>query len=331
MAWDTGLNVSRWAKQLAYEVGKEIYFSKFMGDTFGSMICSKTMPEGKGKDMTFGMVGLSGTVKEGDATLESNEDNLTSNEVTVTTGQRRFGVINAGKFDDSKVLYNFRKEALAQLKRVFAEDHDAQLFSALTKTSGAGAYLRADNGANTSVYAATDPEADLVAADLAIPGDISKLKKMAMLGTTKSYKMKPIRVNGKEYFILLLHPEAAYDLARNSTWINAQQYANIRGEDNPIFSGALGVYDGVVVHEHEGITTADNLGAGDAIPAARNLFMGAGAACYAKSDNMSWVEKTFDYGNKLGVAAGQIYGSAMSTFDSKDYAVIQYITARTNL
>ena len=41
MAWDAQLNVSRWAKQLAYEVGKEIYFSKFMGDTFGSMIVSQ--------------------------------------------------------------------------------------------------------------------------------------------------------------------------------------------------------------------------------------------------------------------------------------------------
>ncbi len=143
--------------------------------------------------------------------------------------------------------------------------------------------------------------------------------------------MKPIRVEGKDYYVLLLHPEVAYDLAQNSTWRNAQQYANIRGEDNPIFSGALGVYDGVIVHEHEGITTADNLGAGDAVKAARNLFLGAGAACHAKVDEMSWVEKTFDYGNKLGIAAGQIYGVGMSTFDSKDYAVIQYLTARTDL
>ena len=91
------------------------------------------------------------------------------------------------------------------------------------------------------------------------------------------------------------------------------------------------MYDGVIVHEHEGITTASNLGAGDAIPAARNLFLGAGAACHAQVDGMSWVEKTFDYGNKLGIAAGQIYGVGMSTFDSKDYAVIQYLTARTDL
>lgn len=328
MSWDTGLNVSRWAKQLAYEVGKEIYFSKFIGDTFESMIVSKSMPEGKGKDMTFGLVGYTGSAITGDSQLESNEQNLTSNEVVVTTSQRRFGVINAGNFDDSKVLYDFRTEALSQLKRQYAEDHDAQLFDALTIKTGAGAFLRADESA--SVYAASDPKADIAAADLATPGDISKLKKMAMLGTTKSYKMKPIRVDGKDYYVLLLHPEAAYDLAQDSTWRNAQQYANIRGEDNPIFSGALGVYDGVIVHEHEGITTAAD-GGGASVAYARNLFLGAGAACHAKVDDMSWVEKTFDYGNKLGIAAGQIYGVARSTFDSKDYAVMQYLTARTDL
>jgi N4-gp56 family major capsid protein len=328
MAWDSALNVSRWAKQLAYEVGKEIYFSKFMGDTFESMIVSKSMPEGKGKDMTFGLVGYTGTAVTGDSALESNEQTLSSHELTVTTSQRRFGVINAGNFDDSKVLYNYRSEALAQLKRQYAEDHDAQIFSALTVTSGAGAFLRADNSA--SVYAASDPEGDLAAADLATAEDISKLKKMAMLGTTKSYKMKPIRVDGKDHYVLLVHPEVAYDLANDTTWLNAQKNANVRGSDNPIFSGALGMYDGVIVHEHEGITTGD-FGSGDAVKGARNLFLGAGAACHAKVDEMSWVEKTFDYGNKLGIAAGQIYGVARSAFNSKDYAVIQYLTARTDL
>ena len=328
MAWDSALNVSRWAKQLAYEVGKEIYFSKFMGDTFESMIVSKSMPEGKGKDMTFGLVGYTGTAVTGDSALESNEQTLSSHELTVATSQRRFGVINAGNFDDSKVLYNYRSEALAQLKRQYAEDHDAQIFGALTVTSGAGAFLRADNSA--SVYAASDPEGDLAAADLATAEDISKLKKMAMLGTTKSYKMKPIRVDGKDHYVLLVHPEVAYDLANDTTWLNAQKNANVRGSDNPIFSGALGMYDGVIVHEHEGITTGD-FGSGDAVKGARNLFLGAVAACHAKVDEMSWVEKTFDYGNKLGIAAGQIYGVARSAFNSKDYAVIQYLTSRTDL
>ena len=29
--WASGLQVSRWAKQLYYETAKEIYFEKFMG------------------------------------------------------------------------------------------------------------------------------------------------------------------------------------------------------------------------------------------------------------------------------------------------------------
>jgi len=328
--WASGLNVSRWAKQLAYEVGKEIYFSKFMGKDFSSMIVEKSMEEGKGKDITFGLVGLTGTVVTGDSSLEGNEDGLSSYSQTVATSQRRFGVTNAGNFDNSKVLYDFRQEAMSQLKRVYAEDHDAQVFSSLTKTTGAGAYLRADNGANTSVYAATDPKAALAAADLAIAGDISKLKRMALLGTTQSYKMKPIRVEGKDYFVLLLHPEAAYDLTQQDTWRNAQLNANIRGKDNPIFSGALGVYDGVIVHEHEGITTASD-GGGASVHYARNLFLGAGAGCMGTVGDMTWVEKSFDYGNKLGVAAGKIYGVDMTSFNSKDYAVIQYISTATNL
>jgi N4-gp56 family major capsid protein len=328
MAWASGLNVSRWAKQLAYEVGKEIYFNKFMGSGFDSMIVEKSIESGKGKDITFGLVGLSGTVVTGDTSLEGSEDSLSSYSQTVATGQRRFGVINAGNFDDSKVLYSFRNEALAQLKQEFAEDHDAQVFSALTLTSGAGAYLRAD--ATASVYAATDPKASLASTDLVTASDISKLKKMAMLGTSKSYKMKPVRVEGKNYFVLLLHPEAAYDLGQDTTWNNAQQNANVRGSENPIFSGALGVYDGVIVHEHEGITTADD-GGGATVHYARNLFMGAGAGLYGKVGDMSWVEKTFDYGNKLGVAAGQIYGVDRATFNSKDYSVIQYIATATDL
>ena len=46
---------------------------------------------------------------------------------------------------------------------------------------------------------------------------------------------------------------------------------------------------------------------------------------------MSWVEKSFDYGNKLGVAGGKIYGVARTAFNSKDYGVIQYVTSHTDL
>jgi N4-gp56 family major capsid protein len=59
----------------------------------------------------------------------------------------------------------------------------------------------------------------------------------------------------------------------------------------------------------------------------RAVFCGAQAAVMGfGQDNgpsrMTWDEKTFDYGNKLGVACGMIWGVKKSIFNSKDYATI---------
>ena len=49
--WASGLQVSRWAKELQSEVSKGVYFSKFMGEGPGNAIHVKQMEEGKGKDL----------------------------------------------------------------------------------------------------------------------------------------------------------------------------------------------------------------------------------------------------------------------------------------
>jgi N4-gp56 family major capsid protein len=333
--WSTGLQVSRWAKQLAYEVGKEIYFSKFMGESFDSMIVKKQMDEGKGKDITFGLAGLtpaaddtSGGFYTGDTAIEGNEASLSSNSQTVSTAHRRFAVISDGNFADSKVLYDFRTEALSELKRSYAEDHDAQIFNALTAESGTFGQLKA--AAAGSTYGNSDGEATLAATGKITLSDISKLKRIAMLGGSGTWKMRPIKVDGKDYYVLLIHPEVSYDLFNLPGFQQIQREANLRGDENPLFAGALGMYDGVVIHEHEGVATGD-FGSGDAVKGARNLFLGAGAGLCAGIGEMNWVEKTFDYGNKLGIAAGQIYGVSRAVFNSKDYGTIQYLTSRTDI
>jgi N4-gp56 family major capsid protein len=238
-------------------------------------------------------------------------------------------VISDGNFADSKVLYDFRTEALSELKRTYAEDHDAQIFSALTATSGTFGQLKAVAAGST--YNNSDGEASLASDGKIALEDISKLKRIAMLGGTGTWKMRPIKVEGKDYYVLLVHPEVSYDLFQLSGFQQIQREANVRGDDNPLFAGALGMYDGVVIHEHEGITTADDMGSGNDVKGARNLFLGAGAALCAGIGEMNWVEKTFDYGNKLGIAAGQIYGVDRAVYNSKDYGCIQYLTSRTDL
>ena len=327
--WASGLQVSRWAKELQSEVSKGVYFSKFMGEGPGSAIHVKQMEEGKGKDVTFGLVSqLSGSAITGDSSLEGNEQSLSTFSNTVSTNQKRLAVRDTGKFANSKVLYDFRSTSLDLLKTQYSELIDADIFSALSTTSGTHAYYRAD--ASASVYATSDPKAALADADAITLADISAMKTLAQIGGSANYRMRPIRVDGNDYYVLVLHPEVAYDLFELEAFQKIQREAQQRGDSNPLFKGALGIYNGVVIHAHEGVNTFDN-GGGAAVKGARNLFMGAQAACFAESSDMMWVEKTFDYGNQLGISAAKIYGVDISDYNSKDYGVIQYVSARTNL
>jgi N4-gp56 family major capsid protein len=327
--WASGLQVSRWAKELQSEVSKGVYFSKFMGEGPGNAIHVKQIEDGKGKDVTFGLVTqLTGSAITGDSSLEGNEQSLSTFSNTVTTNQKRLAVRDTGKFANSKVLYDFRSTSLDLLKTQYSELIDADIFSALSATSGTHAYYRAD--ASASVYATSDPKADLDAADSITLADISALKTLAQIGGSANYRMRPIRVDGNDYYVLVLHPEVAYDLFELDEFQQMQREAQVRGEDNPLFKGALGIYNGVVIHAHEGVNTFDN-GGGAAVKGSRNLFMGAQAACFAESSDMMWVEKTFDYGNQLGISAAKIYGVEISDYNSKDYGVIQYVSARTDL
>lgn len=327
--WASGLQVSRWAKELQSEVSKGVYFSKFMGEGPGNAIHVKQMEEGKGKDVTFGLVSqLSGSAITGDSSLEGNEQSLSTFSNTVSTNQKRLAVRDTGKFANSKVLYDFRSTSLDLLKTQYSELIDADIFSALSTTSGTHAYYRAD--ASASVYATSDPKAALDAADGITLADISAMKTLAQIGGSANYRMRPIRVDGNDYYVLVLHPEVAYDLFELDEFQQIQREAQNRGESNPLFSGALGIYNGVVIHSHEGVNTFDN-GGGAAVKGSRNLFMGAQAACFAESSDMMWVEKTFDYGNQLGISAAKIYGVDISDYNSKDYGVIQYVSARTDL
>ena len=327
--WASGLQVSRWAKELQSEVSKGVYFSKFMGEGPGNAIHVKQMEEGKGKDVTFGLVSqLSGSAITGDSSLEGNEQSLSTFSNTVSTNQKRLAVRDTGKFANSKVLYDFRSTSLDLLKTQYAELIDADIFSALSTTSGTHAYYRAD--ATTSVYASSDPKGDLADGDKITLADISALKTIAQIGGSANYRMRPIRVDGNDYYVLVVHPEVAYDLFELDEFQQMQREAQQRGESNPLFSGALGIYNGVVIHSHEGVNLISD-GGGAAVKGARNLFMGAQAACFAESSDMMWVEKTFDYGNQLGISAAKIYGVDISDYNSKDYGVIQYVSARTDL
>lgn len=332
VTWADGLQVSRWAKELYSQAKNDTYLSRFFGGSGSAIQVLDNLKASKGKDITVGLkMKIDGSGVTGDSTLAGNEVAIDNYSQTVTLDQLRQGVLSTGKMHNKKVLQDFRKEALDSLKIWFAETMEKDMMDTLSgvtrasgtslttytfgPTSGGGDMdytVWNDNG----TIKTTTPAAALASADVITPKLISFA---AARAKTLSTKIRPVRANGKDYYILLVHPESAHELKQNSTFMNAQQYAMPRGSDNPIFSGALGMWDGVVIHEHDLVQRVSI----NSVHANRNLFLGAQAGIAAYGSDHAWHEELVDRGNKLSISAAVIYEFAKANFNSTDFAVME--------
>lgn len=114
-------------------------------------------------------------------------------------------------------------------------------------------------------------------------------------------------------------------MKKDTKWLQAQYNCAERGIENPLFSGMLGVWDGVVLHEYENLQRTQT-GASKAM-VGHALLLGCQAGVQAIGKEPFWKEKSFDYENKVGFAVGGIMGFGKSKFNEKDFGVVQIITS----
>jgi N4-gp56 family major capsid protein len=357
-----------WAKELFADVIDGLYFNEsgLMGEGDNNIIQVKSdLMKQAGDTIVLPLSAkLTGNGVDGDNELEGHEESISSYSESILIDQKRFGVRLQGKLDERKVAYDMRKDAKEKLTIRLQEFLERQIFLKLggvtntTVTDVGGTVVAtgaawsntptpipiADEAAGTgSRYicaCATGTDA-LAATDLITPGLISRAKIKAMLAHPK---IQPLRIDGRDHYVLWVHPWQAYDLKNNAQFAQAMREAEVRGKDNPIFTGSLGVWDGVIVYEHPYVPFLDvsvalnsfEAAAGGTTDAAvdmfRALLCGRQAAVFAKcqSDN-GWVEETFDYKNKVGFATSLIGGIDKVMFNSLEYGVIAIDTAATSL
>ena len=332
------LAVKRWSTSLAVEAAKKTYFKKFIG----SVITNLTdLQKAAGDKITYGLrMKLRGAGVTGDSTLEGNEEALTYYSDAVLIDQLRHAVRSKGKMSEQRVPYSVRAHAREGLSTWWAERMDELLFVYLSGargvdttltlpvgfTSFAGNSLSAPDASHIQ-YANGLVKATITSSDVLTLSEIDKLVEKA---ETVDPMIQPIMVDGEKTWVLIVHPYQATDLRTNTStgqWLDIQKAANSRGKSNPIFTGALGMYNGVVIHEHRNIVRFSDYGAGGTLAAARALFLGeqAGAIAFGRgsdSGRYSWVEELFDFKNQLGVSAGAIFGVKKTTFNSADFGVI---------
>jgi len=145
-------------------------------------------------------------------------------------------------------------------------------------------------------------------------------------GSDGVIRITPLRIDGVDKFVCLVHNYQEHDMRTSTTtgqWLDIQKAATTNnGTKNPIFTGSLGEYRGVVLHKHNKVTRFTDYGAGN-VAAARAIFMGRQAmvAAFGSPANglrFDWAEEWRDYKNRLGIATKCIVGLKRPQFNGND-------------
>lgn len=351
-----------WAKDLMSDVMRDVKATmKFAGEDENNVIqIQRDLEKEQGESVTFGLVTrLSGEGVTGDDELEGNEEKQNAYAEQVAIDQIRHAVRLKGKLDAKKNTFDQIKPAKANLRIWMKEFLCRQAMNklggvtntVLTDVSGTVVGGRA-TWSNTPDYIPDADEAagvgnrylcantggtDVLAASDKMTLDL--VTKVATKARLTNPKIQPLEDDMGSYYVLFLHPLQARDIKLSSDWKTAIQNARERAESNPLFRGAMGFWDNVLLVENEFVPWLDTVAAGNsfrgaavgtdcAVNAARALLCGRQAALMASASNPDALTlEKFDYGNKDGVAISYIGGVQKAVFNSKEFGVIALDTA----
>ncbi|MCK0529584.1 N4-gp56 family major capsid protein [Veillonella sp. KGMB01456] len=303
-----------WARKVWHEGVQDSYFEKFTS-TDGKNVVHKNadLKKVKGDKVTFGLaMNLAGDGVVGTrATLKGKEDQLSIHDFSVTVDLIR-NAVTRYEAEDQKSPYDNLPLIKSALTQWLSDYLDNTLMAKLSASPTTGEVMYAATAGTVEGTAATDK----LTCSL-----ISAARRKAKMHAPK---VNPIKIDGQDKYIMLVSPWAARDLKEDTAWQAAQQNANVRGAKNPIFSGSLGEYDGVVLYEYERVVTSDTGASGATIN--RNLLLGTQAACFGVASEPRHIAQDDDYGNVQGNGISIMAGIEKSKYNSKDYGVIQVIT-----
>lgn len=342
------LAVKLWRKKLFHEALKQCWMNKFIGSGSDSMIQKlEETNKSAGDRITVGLrMQLTGNGVEGDGTLEGNEEALSTYSDNVLINQLRHAVRSDGKMSEQRVPFSIREEARMGLQDWWADRIDTALInqitgnSSVTDTKFTGHNSVTAPSTNNIIYG--DGRATEALVNSASASGIMSLKYIDYAvanAKTLTPAIRPIKINGEDKYVMFIHPFQTVDLRTNTNsgqWLDIQKAAMQGGQisKNPIYTGALGEYNGVIIHESTRIprtTNASSFTTANQEGVYRSVFCGAQAASIAfgqdsNENKMSWVEELFDYGNQLGVSAGMIWGAKKMIFNSQDFGTITIST-----
>lgn len=348
--------VKHWADELAYEFVQDLPFGKFTGRNENAIIqILPHLEKNAGDQIKYDlMLQNRGPGVQGDAELSGYEEQLSFSQTTLNIDQLRNG-FKYGAMGQQRTLHDLRRAAMLNSKGWFQWAIDGLLWAYLCGLAGdqtkniSAIYNAGDGGAggfagNTWKTPDAGHKLDLSSNTF----DIRMLDYLKEKAVTAVPAVRPIVIDGSDKYVVCLGPYQVTELkaggsasAALSQWAEIHARIGEKGAKNPIYTGALGEYNNMVIHE------INNMPYDSTGPKSYGLLLGAqaGAIAYGNAWDdedtkavggpgmFSWIEEKLDYKNKKGVGVAGIFGIQKNQFDvdgtNTDFGVVQLITADT--
>jgi len=339
------LAVKLWSKMLDAEALKATEIAPLIGDDANSIIQRKTeTSKGAGDKVTFGLrMQLSGDGFTENETAEGNGESLTiySDAVVINELGHVVGVKSENTIDAQRVPFDLRAEARDGLADWYAKRMSVAFFNQVC------GYTPETRVKFTGLQATVAPSASRViragaqASDQALTSSnlftIDLIDKAKELASTATPKIRPIKIGSQDKYVIYLHPFQVTDLRVSTAtgqWLDIQKAAMTGGEvtKNPIYTGALGEYNGVVIRSAIDVTNGVNGATGATISTVRRaVLLGAQAAVCAYGQKNSptkyrWNEELFDHKRRLEVSAWSIHGLKKTVYNATDFGTVVIAT-----
>lgn len=341
--------VKKWASLMAVAINKSSYWAKkFVGEGKDARLPVQRIDDlesGAGDEVTVDLLmPMNQEPTIGDETLEGKEAPLKYFTDRMRIDQVRGGADLGSRMTKKRTLRNLRQDAKRAATDWWKRLQDELYFIYMSGSRGTGGgFIWSASNPFFSVNALTAPDsmhmmyggsatskASLTSSDTMklrlIDRAVAKAETMGGDGSDE-LSMIPVSIEGGDHYISLMHTYQADSLrqeAGTGGWLDIQKAAAAaEGAKNPIFTGAMGMYNDVVLHKHRNVIRFSDYGAGANLPAARALFLGAQACFVAYGDNETgtryrWTEIQKDHENSVAIGTHAIMGVKKATYTSKD-------------
>jgi N4-gp56 family major capsid protein len=288
-----------WSRKVYEEAKAKHFWQRFSGPEGSGMpfIIKTELLTNPGDTINISQLAhLTGAGVTGETRLRGQEEKLSLAQVQIIPEWNRHAVSDTAKAS-KQIMHPFRQKASVALAYWMGSKFDTSAWTAARTTASCGFEATTIDQVFGNNGTSLD---DLDSADTFGVAEIRKGS--AILESKNIQKVSvPGMPAGEGYYLCFINPWQAYSLKSDTEWIANHQSASERGATNPLFTGALGEIDGVIIHSTTQCTRVENANS-PAIYTARAVMVGQEAICRGLNEDIVWSEQIDDYEFEHGIA-----------------------------